>query len=1368
MASSGPVLVPVQLEAFVLNSAVCGKGDEDDKDARIIPITQPNYTFLRLDNFLLQSDVQNHADLHNTAPASLNMRMSDLSQSPSKPLRHRHGVYLHWILPRFYRVGAASTDAVPDVGQGPSEPDKAADFIQPPTRWLVIRKLDLESVESDDARKQFKEYSGWVIESDHLWALDDIPLDFDLQVDVSPFVVGGGGADASVEKQAEVFIGRKTPLESWSKQADLDRTTPPPNISLLRSSNQLFADFQMHNGNVFSMLDDFRYGKPEDVKYLDKAKASYYLVGWHWSPGADPFFKSPASTHEKTLADLYMQLKTPEATPAYRDPWLDTGDEHRLLCHGAMYDVVWDVNVKPATVPADDFSRRLQDKVVPSISVGTTPMDALISYCTGRKGKSKDSETVTRLEEDILAIYSMLHSRDDGVEGQREAKDTIYNWNFHRAPGGTSYFLSSDDPDGNPNGSDRLQKPDGETQAALHDSSRHQVQLDAANRVLAQYRWDIFALWWAYVSDPTNRKDRESTVRDRDSKYRVDALAVKIRALARLVHQLDTTVKDFKADPRLKLVKSAAMPFFYHGRDPTVLFGGVESGWPVDYTDKVYVRLPAQVVKPEGALPDALQELVTLVSKRLPDGPQDLTAASTALIAEFHTLRPNGGHAGPEPEGATYPQFHDKKGKGRWRYQWGNRQPWFPLFAEWEVEYTHIPFKHWKLDEQTARLSANLMVRYGVSNYAPDDEEKKTETPIWDQIKEPDVRILSGRILILPQPSFSLAAKVEQLFSNTPKALLDKTPLDEEQRQWMVKNLSQLPFLSAPLAGLVDDLLTLSQGSHVKPENKFIAEGIEKVVPLKSALFPDASFTKDNVALIQSNSALTPYAKMARLVGHKVSPFKPVTHGQFRFSKFNIIDKFGQALAVIDQQPRLGGNPPRPTPRPPLYPSISDFYEPQVINCEFIQVPPQINQDARFNAHFVKRTADDPVDPDIPLPAPWRPATEWENLIWGWVLTNYADYGVQLFLPDGTFYREIRFGGPLGASAQPKWIPFARDPKARIPDDTLQLDALAAKLTDVKYLEGFWHMITTAQDKLPPAPGAFAQYLNSIVGKPLALVNMGWSLELSGSPFQNQAAGSQAPEQMLTNYQFQVRLGDRDSEYDGLVGYFDLLNDPEAPPKVHQELDLSNIHTFFALADDNKTPVATPPLNMLTTETYPLFKPYWNPPFDETEPDKVIPAKTYENRRNKQLSVFGAIVDPFTPMHAYSSILPSHTLQLPAWTWQEAMNKMTAFFHAGPLHLAGTVPAYDSSKPLTNENWRDRPARTLGLPRLGAGEWNWLQPYVETAATAGTVGPRHDGGGDGEWNDGDDQPPPPGTSQVNAVFNAFGIEKTGDLTKPGF
>lgn len=481
-----------------------------------------------------------------------------------------------------------------------------------------------------------------------------------------------------------------------------------------------------------------------------------------------------------------------------------------------------------------------------------------------------------------------------------------------------------------------------------------------------------------------------------------------------------------------------------------------------------------------------------------------------------------------------------------------------------------------------------------------------------------------------------------------------------------------------------------------------------------------------------------------------------------RFRKLNIMDKFGQSIMVIDQAPRVNGPPP-------LYPAISDFYEPQTITlqgdeyantvleqkpllCEFLQLPPQINQSARLNASFVKRIAEEAVASDeLSSLAKWRPATEWEMPIWGWVVTNYADYGIQLFLPNGIFYREVRVGGPLGALVTPAWMPFAPD-KASGGWQTAQLDALVDRLLDPAYLKGFWHMITTAQDNLPPAPTAYAQFLNSIVGKPLALVNMGWSLELDGPPLVNQSTKATVtrPERLLTKppkndpspyYQFQVRLGDRDSEYDGLVGYFDTKT------PTSDELNLDYINTFFAPEGSGET---LKPLRRLDTASYPLFTAFWSPPFPTDPPyndaARIVSPAGFTDRRNAQMSVFGAIVDPFTAVHAYSSFLPPVALSLPPWTWQGAMDSMTAFLHAGPLTLPlQQVPAFNKDEVLTSANARDMPKRDVPLPALAAGDWSWFQPYAEAVTAAG----------------GEPDPPAP-------VFNPFGIEKRGDLRQPGF
>ncbi|KAI0890543.1 uncharacterized protein GGS22DRAFT_151190, partial [Annulohypoxylon maeteangense] len=1381
-------LVPMQLDAFRLNPAVCGTGEDDDTTARISPITQPNYTFLRLDNFLLQGDVQNHTDLHNTAPATVNPRMSDIGARPRPtPLRHRHGIYLHWTLPRFYRAGVSTGKAVssdrrrkerlrrgldvPDSDVGDASND-TPEFVEPPTRWIVVRKIELDSIAPPEAKSAFegREYEAWVVESDHLWTLEEIPLDFDLQTDVTPFIVGHKGSDVNIDEQAEVFIGRKSALRDWSGNEDPD--AQPPNISLLQSGNQLFADFQMHNANVFSILDNFEYGTAKAPQYLTHAKASYYVLGWHWKEDVDPLWKSGKSVaHGESLQALFMTLQgATESPPEERDPWLDEESQLRILCHGAMYDVVWDYDTKPGDVPADQFNARLVDQNQAAVSLGTTPIDALLSYCHARKDHPDGPGDVTKLEEDILLIEKLLHARDDGVEAQREAADSVYNWSFNRSPGGSHYYFSGQGNDGQSN--KQPIEPDRLSILKLRELNQAKTLQDSCSRALTQYRWDMFSLWWKYVSDVGNKSENQTSETNKAYEDAATKLSDHIAGLNDRIQQLQTQIDDLlqpkddqgepvdPAENPLETAQPASMPVFYRANDPTILIGGVETGWPIDYLDKVLIRAPFQTISPAGGLsnlPDALKNFFTLLQK-VPDvfkGPAE------ALMAEFYAIRPTESGSAIVNEGTFYPpQFHDQLNTdGRWRDQWGDRQPWFPLYAEWEVEYTHIPMEYWKLDEHTARLSETPHVRYGIS--VP-TEPGQTPQPLWDAIPKEmaDTRVLSGRVLILPQPSFSLEAKVTQLFDNTPADIL-KEYIDEDEQANLRNNIKKLSYLSSPLSGFYDALVTQAQGSHIKPENKVVGPDGEFSSVIGSAVINDAGLTETNIGMIQGNSALTPYASSVNFSDGLYCPFKPATHGQFRFRKLNIIDKFGQALMAIDQRPRVGGFPP-------YYPCISDYYEPQTIKlpdgetyantaiqnqpklCEFLQLPPQINQNSRLNANFVKRIADDPDDINgqgledgSGDEAKWRPSTEWESPIWGWVITNYADYGIQIFLPDGTFYREVRFGGPLGALESPKWLPFEPSMDDSTPE-TRQLDLLVDKLTNPKYLQGFWHMITDAQDKLPAAPSSYAQFLNSIVGKPLALVNMGWSLELDGPPLEIQSTKAQVknPERLLTKpvnpddktpfYELQVRLGDADAAYDGLVGYFDTTS-PDS-----DELNLDYIRTFFTPEADNLEP-----LRRLNTETYPLFTPFWEAPFPTDtpfdDPTRYINPAQFENKRNSRMSVFGAIIDPFTPVHAYSSFLPPTDLSLPSWTWQQAMNTMTAFFHAGPLTLPiNSVPTYDKDNPLTNKNARDRPPRDLPLPSLGPGDWSWFQPYDES------------------------------TGQDGTVYNAFGVDKRGDLTKPGF
>jgi hypothetical protein len=187
------VSLPMQVHAFILNEAVA-----DDPAALIAPITQPNYTFLRLDQQTIQADLLDHVDLHYASPRENNSRVRNLGTE--EPHTDRFGAYISWVIPRAYRSGTAATKPAGEddrrKGAGfptdkKGQPDYSApDFRAVPTRWLVVRHIDPATVTPrlSAAEGQRVQCQAWVVESDRKWNLNDIAAEDDLQVKYSPYI----------------------------------------------------------------------------------------------------------------------------------------------------------------------------------------------------------------------------------------------------------------------------------------------------------------------------------------------------------------------------------------------------------------------------------------------------------------------------------------------------------------------------------------------------------------------------------------------------------------------------------------------------------------------------------------------------------------------------------------------------------------------------------------------------------------------------------------------------------------------------------------------------------------------------------------------------------------------------------------------------------------------------------------------------------------------------------------------------------------------------------------------------------------------------------------------------------------------------
>jgi hypothetical protein len=318
------------------------------------------------------------------------------------------------------------------------------------------------------------------------------------------------------------------------------------------------------------------------------------------------------------------------------------------------------------------------------------------------------------------------------------------------------------------------------------------------------------------------------------------------------------------------------------------------------------------------------------------------------------------------------------------------------------------------------------------------------------------------------------------------------------------------------------------------------------------------------------------------------------------------------------------------------------------------------------------------------------------------------NFAVQFFRGNGQFYCEIRKGGVAGTTrSAAKYLPY--EPPKIEPTDagTAQL----AKLLDLlspendpqgDYLQAFFDMINNSILDMPFPPSSYSAYANSIIGKPLCLVNAGWSIELAEEPLRQQyslRAPASDPQKVMSSYQFPLKIGDKTRTFDGVVGYF--MADNPSKTSTEQLTSFKKTYTYFNSGASKQVQDATPNDIKLT--------PYYTHPDDAITPDMLFD-------RERHYTVTSILMDPYVSIHGYSPILPTKTLTLSPWTVEEAMKNMHAFFRLGPSLLREDVPkTVDAALAIGTALKKDPTARVfnLSLPISGSkGTWTWLQPYA--------------------------------------------------------
>ncbi|KAK2465641.1 hypothetical protein APHAL10511_002185 [Amanita phalloides] len=1373
------VCVPMKVEAYRLNAASA------NGPSRLAPLSQPDYTRLRIDK-RLSHDILGDVDLQDTARGpEISNRVTNLATGELR--RERFGMYIHWVLPRFYRTGIAATESAaskladlrskhghpePTGNIGERDPQSPTYRTLPP-RWIVVRHITSKT----PSNANIPPFQAFVVESDRVSRIIDFGPDVDIEVEASPFAYMKD-KQSTLAEQADIYIGYKQRLNSW-QEAGLDSSIERVPLSILSNVNPVFADYQPHNVNVFSILDNFSY-EDNGVKYLEKATANYYVMGWHPYSQEDPFYppqaaQDPCPSHKDRLEGCYMQLTEDKSDEAVN--WLKAllpqKDATKVLLHGALYQVEWDVYCKPPTVPADVIAKDYDD--FSPVSVGVNPIDALlaITHTFAIEQPTEDSKPHP-LAQDILSLQTLIIKQDEDPDAQLEAADILFTSYFVPANGGGHWHVAgagtSDDPD-----SPTI--PENMERDVLSQVNRKQNAVDLCSREAQWIQWQIWAEWWKWVRSNVKHTDHV------DVQAKVAELVNRHELLIATVTNWNGEIRDVAKEYNWEL---SALPRFYTCRDPTVLLCGIKSGWPTDWSDLLKVRLESHIIKmsdifindspPEDW--DVFQSFVSSVSGKLP---MDLQNTCRLLLEEFFVLQPLASDTPrqllrqeisvlqqfasntpcqlsqqqlsllqqfapgqlsqqqlpvleqvlsvlqhfasdtprqlsqqalpvlqqfasdtpprlsqqalsvlrqfatyilhlrqPVPTNLCFPLYHDLDNSEApelkvWRDRWNAKQPWFPLFVEWEIEYYHIDHELW--------------VPASREPYGP----PKLRFEIKEEINDiTNTRRIGGRSLVLPHSNMMLKNMIDKLLKN-------KNKTDELAN--LKSAIDKLDLLTLSLSSISGQLATKHQNTHLKSTVNVPGYG---PLLLPEAVNASLGVIDEPAIRLMHNTSMTPYADFPDFRDANHSPFKPTIHGQFRFTKLNVIDKFGQAISAVD-----------PDQEPKLHPYISEFYSctrddppgspitrtviPDAAQC--VQLEPRLNQESRLNGHYVLWSDEGKC---------WRPATEYENPIWGWLVVNYVDNGLQVFLPDGTFYREIRMGGNDGTSVGPdSWLPFeAPENSAAEAAVPKQLLALVRKLRYGGYLHEFFDVMVEALDATMSTPNHYAGYLPAITGKPFALINSGWSLQLSHPPNVNQSTSVSPfsePETPVDLYNFQVKFGDKDRTFDGLLGYFKLR-------EGSANFDLSNFFTYFP-GPERDTSMTI----VIEKNDYPTFQAFYDSPLKD---DRVKTPAEINLDYNQKLNVFGMLVDPFTPVHAYTGFSPVVTLHLPQWALEQGLKNITAFFHLGPMIVPNDAPRYDDERVLKSgsnlKNMKDPPEKTpsFPIPAIGVADWAWLQPYV--------------------------------------------------------
>lgn len=419
------------------------------------------------------------------------------------------GIHLHWTLPEALKRGRQKPPTGPQQHRG--EPE----FPVIPNRWMVER-IHRKPGSSETSVK------AWVVESDYLHDVKDD--DEKLQESTFPRLDSFALFD---------YIGKAFEYTSWKEQHPAYRIP----LTALGYGDPAFAAYYPSCRSLLGFYDPLT-----DIE--DRSTLAYLVAGWYSDPAKDILqsFK---------LEELQWACAAAAQSKA-----------NQVLCHGAIYNIQW-VNA------VEHYNSSVPRKSKFTISLGNNTTEALSALLARRLNDDNVEYLLSAFQDSQLTGTSDLLELDFG----------LHERGFSQLAGGHEFVIQKKRADtADPSGATDLSLPD-DLEKRLFDLNTDQRNFERSRRECDGYRWELYATWckWAneYCSSPDRSEPVELTQKLNEMKA---ALGVKIQELNNrktkrdgMEQELKTMVEKQFAD--LEFVSSPAAPFWL-ANDPVVVISG--------------------------------------------------------------------------------------------------------------------------------------------------------------------------------------------------------------------------------------------------------------------------------------------------------------------------------------------------------------------------------------------------------------------------------------------------------------------------------------------------------------------------------------------------------------------------------------------------------------------------------------------------------------------------------------------------------------------------------------------------------------------------------------------------------------------------